>query len=84
MAADWRQEQDVEDMRAALAPYVAAKAAGNKGVTIGDFLVTSRPTQTADDQPGPGAQEGMAAAFRRFAKAHNRELEKRRKRANGN
>jgi|GEM_PF-4142537 len=61
-------EQSIEDLRAALAPYMTAVVNGAKKIKLDDLLVVSRG-QSASKEPKSG--DAMAAGFRIWAAMWN-------------
>lgn len=73
LVEDWREEQRIEDIRAALTPWVTARVNGNKGAELENFLVLGGK---AAEEPREQSQEEMVAIFRRLAREHNARLKR--------
>lgn len=71
LASDWRAEQRIEDLRAAMGPWVTARVNGNKEAELENFMVLGG--KKADQPKKEQTQDEMAEVFRNFAKRHNEE-----------
>lgn len=73
LVEDWRSEQRIEDLRGALAPWVLARVNGNRSAKIENFLILGGEKAKQENEQTP---EGMAAVLKKWALAHNAELER--------